>query len=233
MRLALVLPLIASLSLLSCGSSVNPALKSSIDKRVLSFPQSSDNVYEAPDKAEPLPIAVGQWARYKLTDDDNNPALMTYKVVGEDAGAYWLETVRETYTERQVTLLLVKLGDRRSLEGIEVRAMKQKTDDDSVMEFPGAMLSLMQSLWKPSLESMVIDWQGKEQDDARVPAGVFKRCYQAYTTVSLFGSSKSTRNWSHPAVPMSGSVRTQSVDSTFSMVLLEFGLDGATSEIGI
>jgi hypothetical protein len=32
---------------------------------------------------------------------------------------------------------------------------------------------------------------------------------------------------------MSGSVRSQSVDSTFSMVLLEFGLDGAKSEIGI
>jgi hypothetical protein len=233
MRLSLVLPLIASLALSSCGPSVNPALKSSIDKRILSFPQSSDNVYEAPASAEPLPPAVGQWARYKLTDDDNNPALMTYKIVGEDAGAYWLETVRETYTEKQVTLLLVKLGDRRSLDGFEVRAMKQKVDDDTPTEFPSAMLGLMQSLWKPMLESMVIDWNGKEQDDARVPAGVFKRCYQAYTTVSLFGSSKTTRNWAHPAVPMSGSVRSQSVDSTFSMVLLEFGLDGAKSEIGI
>src|SRR5688572_131283 len=116
MRLALVLPLIASLALSSCAPSVNPALKSSIDKRILSFPQSSDNVYEAPASAEPLPPAVGQWARYKLTDDDNNPALLTYKIVGEDAGAYWLETVRETYTEKQVTLLLVKLGDRRSLD---------------------------------------------------------------------------------------------------------------------
>ena len=120
-----------------------------------------------------------------------------------------------------------------TLDGFEVRAMKQKIDDNTPTEFPAAVVGLMKALWKPMVESLVIDWQGKEQDDARVPAGVFKRCYQDYTTVSLFGSSKTTRNWAHPAVPMSGSVRSQSTDSTFSMVLLEFGLDGAKSEIGI
>jgi hypothetical protein len=34
-------------------------------------------------------------------------------------------------------------------------------------------------------------------------------------------------------VPLGGNVRSQSVDSTMSMVLLEFGLTGATSELGI
>ena len=124
-------------------------------------------------------------------------------------------------------------GDRRTLDGFEVRAMKQKIDDNQPTEFPSAVVGLMKALWKPMVEGMVIDWNNKEQDDARVPAGVFKHCYQAYTTVSFFGSSQTTRNWAHPAVPMSGSVRSQSTDSTFSMVLLEFGLEGATSEIGI
>jgi len=95
------------------------------------------------------------------------------------------------------------------------------------------MLGLMKALWKPLVENMVVNWQGKDQDDARVPAGVFSKCYQAYSTVSLFGSTEKTRIWSHPVVPMGGTVRSQSVDSTMSMVLLEFGLSGAKSEIGI
>jgi hypothetical protein len=224
---------IAAAALLACGSSVNPALQSSIDKRVLSFKQFSDNVYEAPTTTEPLPVAVGQWASYKMMDKEGNPALVTRKVVGEDAGAFWLETVRETYEDKQVTLLLVALGDGKSLDGVEVRAMKQKIDDNAPSEFPAPMLSLMKALWKPMLENMVVDWQGKEQDDARVPAGVFTKCYQAYTTVSLLGTTEKTRSWSHPVVPLGGHVRSQSVDSTMSMVLLEFGLTGATSEIGI
>ena len=218
---------------LACGSSVNPALQSSIDQRVLSFKQFSDNVYEAPQTTTPLPMAVGQWASYKAMDKEGNPALMTYKIVGEDAGAFWIETVRETYHEKQVTLLLISLGKGNSLDDVEVRAMKQKVDDHSPTEFPAAMLGLMKALWKPLVENMVVDWQGNDQDDARVPAGVFSKCYQAYSTVSLFGSTEKTRIWSHPVVPMGGTVRSQSVDSTMSMVLLEFGLSGAKSEIGI
>ena len=174
-----VLFFVAMFGLSACGQSVNPALQSSIDKRVLSFQQSSDNVYDAPQSATPLPLAVGQWTSYKLMDKDGNPALMTFKVVGEDAGAYWLETVRETYYEKQITLLLLDLGQGRSLDDVQVRAMKQKIDDHSPTEFPAAMLGLMKNLWKPMVENMVVDWQGKDQDDMRVPAGVFSKCYQA------------------------------------------------------
>jgi len=225
---------IAAAALLACGGpSVNPALQSSIDKRVLSFKQFSDNVYEAPQSTTPLPLAVGQWTRYKMMDKKGNPALVTYKVVGEEAGAFWLEMVRETYYEKQITQLLVSLGNGRTLDDVDVRMMKQKTDDHSPTEFPGTVLGLMKPLWKPMLENMVVDWQNKEQDDARVPAGVFNKCYQAYSTFSLLGSTEKMRTWSHPVVPLGGNVRSQSVDSTMSMVLLEFGLTGATSELGI
>jgi hypothetical protein len=233
MRILSVTALVAALALSGCGASVNPALKSSIDKRILAFPSESDNVYDAPTSAEPMPIGVGQWARYKLMDTEGNPALVTYKVVGEDAGAYWLETVRETYQDKQVMLTLVDMGNRKDLDGVEVRALKQKIDDNSPTEYPSALLGMMKALWKPMLENMVVDWNGKQQDDARVPAGVFNQCYQAYVTVSLLGSSETSHMWSHPAVPMSGTVRSQSVDSTSSMTLLEFGLEGAESEIGI
>ena len=49
----------------------------------------------------------------------------------------------------------------------------------------------------------------------------------AVSEVSLLGSTEKMRTWSHPVVPLGGNVRSQSVDSTMSMVLLEFGLTGA------
>jgi len=117
-----LLVFVATFGLAACGSSVNPELQSSIDKRVLSFNQSSDNVYDAPTSTTPLPLAVGQWSRYKLMDKEGKPALMTYKVVGADAGAFWVETVRETYYDKQVTLLLLDLGKGTNLDDVEVRA---------------------------------------------------------------------------------------------------------------
>jgi len=36
--------------------------------------------------------------------------------------------------------------------------------------------------------------------------------------------------WSHPAVPLTGTVRSQGVDRPFTMELVAFGLSGATSE---
>jgi hypothetical protein len=149
--------LLAAAAWLACGSSVDSALQSSIDKRVLSFKQFSDNVYDAPQSTEPLPLAVGQWASYKLMDKEGNPALVTRKVVGETGDAFWLETVRETHHDKQVTLLLVAMGNGKNLDDVDWRAMKQKVDDHSPTEFPGSVLSLMKALWKPMLENMVVD----------------------------------------------------------------------------
>lgn len=218
---------------LACSASVNPALKSNIDQVVLSAKTTGEASYEAPTSSDPMPLQVGQWSRYKLTDKENKPGLMTYKIVGQEGNAHWIETVHETYYQTQATLMLAELGTRRSASDIRVLRMKQKIGEEDTTEFPANMLGMMAGIWKPALKAMIIEWQDKPQQDTEVAAGSFSQAYQIDSTVSFLGMSESSRNWSHPAVPLSGLIRSEGVGSSSSMELLEFGLDGAESLVGI
>lgn len=218
------------LSAVACSPSVNQAYKSSIDQRVAALHPSGQR-YEAPSAPDPMPLAVGQWSRYKLVDNDGQPGFLTYSIVGEEGGAWWLEMVNESYTGRLVTLMLVDLGDRKDPSTVDVKKFKQKNDDDSVTEFPDAMLGLMKSMWGPLTETLVIDWQDKPQEAADVPAGTFDACYKVQGTVSFAGKSWTSTGWSHPAVPINGAVKSRGVDNPSQMDLVEFGVTGAKSEL--
>lgn len=219
------------LSLLAaCSPSVNQAYKASIDQRVAGLHPSGTH-YDAPASAEPMPIAVGQWSRYKLVDSDGHPGFISYNVVGESDGAYWLEMLQESYTSRLVTLMLVDLGDRRDPSTVDVKQMKQKTNDDAVNELPSSMLSLMKPMWGSIVESLVVDLHDKPQEAAEAPAGSFDACYKVQATVSFAGKSWTSVGWSHPAVPLSGAVKTRGVDNPSAMDLIDFGTTGAKSEL--
>jgi hypothetical protein len=219
-----------SLLLGACSPSVNQAYKSSIDQRLAALPTSAQK-YEAPTSFEPLPLAVGQWSRYKSVDGEGHPGLVSYNVVGQEGDAFWLEMLQEGYTSRNVTLMLVDLGDRKDPSTVDLKQMKQKHDDDAVTELPSSMLSLMKPIWKPMVDNLIIDWQQKPQEAAEAPAGTFESCYKVQATVSFGGKSWTSVAWSHPAVPINGAVKTRGVDNPSQMDLIEFGLTGAKSEL--
>jgi hypothetical protein len=73
--------------------------------------------------AEPMPLAPGQWAKYKIVDEEGHPSIATYKVVGEEAGAHWIEFEQETYYGETVTLMLSNLGNRRDPDTIEIHPL--------------------------------------------------------------------------------------------------------------
>lgn len=230
-RSARIFPwLLAGSALLACSPSVNPAYKANIDQRVAALHPSGTH-YDAPASPEPMPLAVGQWSRYELVDSDGHPGFISYSIVGTDGSAYWLEMVQESYTSRLVTLMLVDLGDRRDPSTVDVKQMKQKTNGDAVTELPASMLSLMKPMWKPLIESLIIDFHEKPQEAAEAPAGVFDACYKVQANVSFGGKSWTSVGWSHPAVPLSGAVKTHGVDNPSSMSLIEFGTSGARSEL--
>jgi len=230
MRSISITALLLGLALGACSPSVNQSYKSSIDQRLAGL-HSSGQKYDAPTAAEPLPLAVGQWTEYKLVDEEGRPGFIRYDVVGEAGGAFWIELHQESYTSRQVTLMLIDLGDRRDPAKIELKEMKQKTDDNAVNELPSSMLGLMKSVWGPLVNALIIDWHEKPQEAAEVPAGNFEACYKVQTTVAFAGKSWTSDTWSHPAVPINGAVRSRGVDRPTSMELVEFGLTGAKSEL--
>jgi hypothetical protein len=230
MKLATLAALAAlPLALGACGPSIDPAAKADIDRRIAAL-QPGANAVPAPTAFQPLPLAVGQWTQYKMVDDKGQPSFLTYKIVGEEGGAYWLLMQHETYSGRMGQKMLVAFGNRMDPGQVEIRAVKTKDRKGNVTEMPPGMMPMMQSLYRGAVSSLVIRWQGLPQEGASVPAGRFDGCFRARSEAQ-WGPWKSVADsWSHPAVPMSGAVRSQGVDHQFTMELVAFGLSGATDD---
>jgi hypothetical protein len=217
------------LMLAACGPSIDPAAQADIDRRVSALQQGS-NAITAPTGFEPMPLGVGQWAQYKMVDDKGQPSFLTHKIVGEDGGAYWVEIVHESYSGKMVQRMLVGFGNRLDPSQIEIRAIKLRDVKGNVTEFPPQTISFLQSTYRSAVAGLVTRWQGLPQEATTVPAGRFDACFKARTEAQ-WGPWKSTSDgWAHPAVPLSGAVRTQGVDKPFTMELVAFGVGGAKSE---
>jgi len=220
-----------ALSSVACGPSIDPAAKADIDKRV-SVLQAGTNAVPAPAPGmyQPMPFAVGQWTQYKMTNDKGEPSFLTYKVIGQDGNAVWVEIVNETYTGRTMQKMLVAFGNRMDPGQVEIRAVSTKDAKGNVQEMPPPVIQLMQSTYRGILSTMIINWQGLPQESATVPAGRFDGCFKARTDAQWGPWRSVADSWSHPAVPLSGAVRSQGVDHPFTMELAAFGTSGATSE---
>jgi hypothetical protein len=220
---------VCALGAAACGPSIDPAAKADIDGRVAAL-QAAASAVPAPTAFEPMPLAPGQWSQYKMTDGEGQPSFLTYKIVGEEGGAYWLEIVHERYTGRMTQKMLIAFGNRSDPSQIDIRAVKTRDTKGRVTEMPPNMMPLLQSTYRGIVSAIVIHWQGLPQEDAVVLAGRFGGCYKARTEAQ-WGPWKSVADsWSHPAVPLSGAVRSQGVDHQFTMELVAFGLSGATDD---
>jgi hypothetical protein len=212
-----------------CGPSINPAAKADIDGRIAALRPPTATV-PAPTVFVPMALVPGQWTRHKMVDDKGQPSFLTYKVLGEEAGALLLETVNESYSGQTMQQMLVAFGNRTDPGQIEIRAIKMKDANGRVTEVPAPAIAMMQSLYRRAVAMLVVNWQGQPQETAAVPAGQFAGCYRTRTDAQWAGFHSVSDSWSHPAVPISGIVKSQGVDKPFTMELTAYGLTGATSQ---
>jgi hypothetical protein len=230
------LPLLAAWAVVAtlagaCGPSIDPAMKADVDRRVALLRPSGQS-FPAPTAAQPMPLAVGQWVQYKFVDDRKQPGFMTMKVVDELQGAYFIEYINEGYTGKTVTKMHLYLGDRSNPDTMDVRGIKTKDAKGNVTEMPPEMLSALRGTYRNLLQMVTIRWQGLPQESASVPAGSFAGCYKAQTEARFGPFASQSLSWSHPAVPLSGLVRSQGVDEPTVFELVAFGeKGGGASEI--
>lgn len=218
---------LCSLMAAACGPSIDPAAKADIDGRVARL-QGTSAAVPPPASFEPLPLAPGQWSQYKMVDDKGQPSFLTYKILGQEAGATWIEILHETYFGATTQKMLVVFGSRTDPSQVEVRAMITRDSKGRINEMPPALMPMLQSTVRGVISSMVISWQGLPQEPAVVPAGRFEGCFHARTSAQWATWKSTADSWSHPSVPLSGVVRSQGVDHPFTMELVAFGMTGAT-----
>jgi hypothetical protein len=225
-----VLAVVLTLGTLACGPSIDPAAKADVDRRVSLFAPTQSNFPAMPHFA-PRPLAVGQWTQMKVTDDKGQPSILTMKVVGADGDAFWVENVNESYIGKTVTKMLIFFGDRSNPATMEIRQVKTKDKNGRVNQFDGPMISLMKSMWKGTLSTLTVTWQGLPQENATVVAGNFTGCYKARTDAAFGPFHAAATSWSHPSVPINGLVKSVGIDKPHTMELVAFSDLGATSEI--
>lgn len=212
----------------ACSPSINQAARSDVDRQIAAI-TPSDRRVEPPTAAQPLPLAVGQWITVRQTDKEQRPSLSTFKVVGADADAFWLEVENKTYFGATATKLLVAFGDRTDPSQFDIRAAFTRDNDGRVTEMPPMMLSMMRSTFQPVLDTLVIRWNALPQQDAAVAAGNFAGCYHGRSTVAVAGMSSTSDVWWHPHVPINGLVKAVGVGEPTSSELIDFGFEGARS----
>jgi hypothetical protein len=212
-----------------CAPSIDSAAKADIDARVAGLRPPTATI-PAPETFLPMPLAPGQWIQQRMVDDKGQPSFVTYKVLSAEDDAFWIETVRETYTGRVVSQMLVSFGDRKDPAQVEIRAIKNKDSKGRLSEVPQPMIAMMQSLFRKALTMMVVHWEGQPQEAASVPAGQFASCYRVRSDAEWAGFHAVSDSWWHPAVPISGMVRSLGVDKPFTIELVAYGLTGAVSE---
>ncbi len=215
--------------LAGCGPSIDPALKADIDRRVAGLARPSQS-FPGPVGFAPQPFAVGQWTQHKMVHDQQ-PSFLTTKVVGQVGDAYWIESVQETYSGRTVTKILLSIANRMDPGSVEIRGVVMKDRNGHVNTIEGPVLSMMQSLYRGAVANLIVSWQGQPQEDAAVPAGTFSGCFKMRTDAQWGPWKSASMSWSHPAVPLSGLVRSEGIDKPDSMELVAFGVTGAVSEL--
>jgi hypothetical protein len=186
----------------------------------------------APSRADPLPLAVGQWTKHRLTDGKTPPSELTYSIIGEEAGALWIEMVNEAKGRPpMVVQFLIAVPDRWKPESVEIRRVKMKVGSQ-IQELGGPMMSTLRQQYRHVVSKITIPkLEGMPQETVEVEAGKFNGCYKQRVQEEVFGYKTDVMTWHHPAVPINAVVEMKGVSDGTHMELLAYGTKGAKSHL--
>ena len=223
-----LLRLVGVLVLAACGPTVDPAARADLDHHLAQI-TTSEETFPPSESYLPMAFVIGQWTQHRITDDKGKTSLVTYKLVGQEAGAYWLEIVNEAPEGREAAKMLVAMLSGRDPAGMEIRELKIKHGKDAPIDVdPGTLLDV-RAKYRGALDLLAMSIEGQEKDDLRVPAGHFIGCYKVLTPGPWGPWQLPSAVCSHPSVPLSGVVRATLNGKQGLIELVGFGASGAES----
>ncbi len=222
----------------ACAPSINPALKSSVDKQVASFRQQSAEYPAAQHPATQDPatsdapsMRAGQWAIYISRDKEGRPTVFQQKLLKAEGDVYTVETLVTNYYERDLIQMQMRITNIHDLDGIEIIAMKDKNADGKVHVYDETELRLANDLMDKDT-GFIFFKMGKVvgTEDVSTPAGTFKGAEKRVATVKVFAIPMKVEQWHHDAAPFAGVVKSgRPGKDSGTMELVRFGMQGAKS----
>ena len=160
-------------------------------------------------------------------------SFLTDKVVKKDGDAFWIESVLERPERRIVTQVLLAMKDHSSPDAIEIRELRVKMPDGKLQDYRGRQLKSAQLMYErvlgepPEYPKLA----GLPTENVRVPAGTFEGCYRRHVSPKFKNIRGDRTVWTHPAVPISGTVKSVTDGKEITVELVDFGMTGAKSTL--
>jgi hypothetical protein len=209
---------------MACGpGGANVKLKNQVDSELARTP-GPRNVDEV-SSGHPVPLAVGQWIKYRMTDKKGEPSVYTYKIVGREGRALWLEYSMVSYYNSIEYRMLMEMNPA-SPHDSNIRKVIARFDGEEIIEYDDSVIQLTQSMYNNIIESFFMEWDTSMKRDISVAAGTFSGCDRIVSSFRL-GNQNLNAAFVHSEVPISGIVKFEG--DSMKMELLSYGLTGAVS----
>ncbi len=217
-------PLLILLAATACSPSINPALRADVDARAAAL-SIKEIAYPAPTTDVVIDPVAGSWSTMKVTDKNGHISFVTYKLLERNGQTLTMETSNDSYYDSSVHQITVVYSSDWMPQ--EFLAYRTQDKDGKVTDMEGPTLSLMNSIMRSWLPSIIVRVEGLPREDAIVAAGTFQQCGKTRYDAQIGFIKTSSEVWLHPTVPF-GSVKSVGDNGTLTE-LVDFGTSGATA----
>lgn len=185
-----------------------------------------------PESTRLLDLQDGQWIRYRVSRSDGRSEIVTYKVVGREQDAHWLEVVTGVADAGTVLGLLIRPAMRSAPTDTALLAARIRMPNGLTKELRGKELEISRSGYLKVMSPLFVPGiEGATQQPQAVPAGTFEGCLRQQRRLTLGGLDGDATVWIHPAVPLTGLVKAVDKTQTMKAELLDYGTKGAVTSM--
>ena len=223
---ALAVGLVWLQSFAACGPTIDRAARADVD-RLSATVKPKTRLVPADARPSTIPLSPGQWTAYRLTRTDGTPSFIVFKVVGEVAGGYLIQSDSVSYGGRAAMRVLLRLvGSADAPRAVEVVSVAIKAKDGRMVEQRASILPLLRAPLQRAFSWLITDWRGLSRESVTVTAGTFEGCFRRHGVTDWGHVHEVSDSWSHPAVPIFGLVLSKGAEKPYTMDLIGFGLGG-------
>lgn len=185
--------------------------------------KNDDGSIAAPKPGQIPALKVGAWSKYRMSS-----GAVTFAVVDRRNDTEYLVDAKVDGPMPIVMQAWVDAPDMRDSKGVKMKEARAKIGGGAVQDvkFGGTSPAAI-SFDKIMSKVIPQKFEGLPQEDVKVEAGLFRKCYKWRNENTFMGITVKETIWSHPAVPPPAMVKSESDDGKSGFELVAYGQSGA------